>query len=108
MSLTTDAWSNTNLTSFLGVTAHYIVREPGTGRLILRSGLLAFRHIRGSHTGENLSKVLFEIVCEMEIANRVNDVYPCPLMAVKFIFSPLDWFHYSRQRVEQQHDDAAS
>lgn len=45
--MTTDAWSNPNIISFLAVTAHYIIREAGTGRLLLRSGLLAFRHITG-------------------------------------------------------------
>lgn len=72
--MTTDAWSNTNLTSFLGVTAHYIVREAGSGRLLLRSGLLAFRHIKGSHTGENLAKILFGIIHEMGIVNRVSEI----------------------------------
>ena len=75
--MTTDAWSNTNLTSFLGVTAHYIVREGSNGHLLLRSGLLAFRHIRGSHTGENLARILSEIIHEMGIANRVSAIRCC-------------------------------
>jgi len=41
----------------------------------LRSGLLAFRYIKGSHTGENLAGILFEIICEMEITNRVSNVH---------------------------------
>jgi hypothetical protein len=73
VSLTTDAWSNPNLTSFLGVTAHYIVREAAGRRLLLRLGLLAFRHIQGPHTGENLARILFEIIREMGILNRVSD-----------------------------------
>ena len=78
MSLTTDAWSNPNLTSFLGVTAHYIVREAGNGHLLLKSGLLAFRHITGSHTGENLARILSEIIHEMGIIDRVCDTHLCP------------------------------
>lgn len=70
-----DAWSTPNLTSFLGVTAHYIVREGGSKRLLLRSGLLTFRHIKGSHTGENLAKILFQVIREMEILNRVRNIY---------------------------------
>ena len=70
--MTTDAWSNPNITSFMAVTAHYIVREADTGRLLLRSGLLAFRHIKGSHTGENLAGIFFKIICDMGILNRVS------------------------------------
>ena len=58
------------------MTAHYIVREAGSSRLLLRSGLLAFRHIKGSHTGENLAGILFEIIREMEIVNRVSRACP--------------------------------
>ena len=74
--MTTDAWSDANLVSFLGVTAHYIAREAGSSRLLLRSGLLAFRHIRGSHTGDNLANILFGIIDEMGIMNRVRKICP--------------------------------
>ena len=70
-----DAWSNANLTLFLGVTAHYIVHEEGSNCLVLRSGLLAFRHIKGSHTGENLAGILFGIICDTGIVNRVSHIY---------------------------------
>lgn len=77
----TDAWSTANLTSFLGVTAHYIMREGGNNCLVLWSGLLAFWHIKGSHTGENLARILFGIICEMGIVNHVSNVHlnPCNL-----------------------------
>jgi hypothetical protein len=62
VSLTTDAWSDPDLVSFLGVTAHFVVRDGLDGQLVLRSGLLAFRHIQGSHTGANLASVLYKII----------------------------------------------
>ena len=71
----TDAWSTANLTSFLGVTAHYIVRKEGSEHLVLRSGLLAFRHIQGSHTGENLAGILFGIIREMGIVNHISHIF---------------------------------
>lgn len=74
VSLTTDVWSDLSLTLFLGVSAHYIIRETNSNQLILRSGLLAFRHVKGLHSGENLAKILFGIIEEMGIANRVS--YP--------------------------------
>lgn len=89
MSLTTDVWSDPDLISFLGATAHFIVRricgqlesrstpqlgpsDESENQLVLRSGLLAFRHIQGSHTGENLACVLFNITKDAGIAKRVR------------------------------------
>lgn len=74
MSLTTDVWSDPDLASFLGATAHFIVRRMRSqpdGELILRSGLLAFRHIKGSHTGEHLAHILYEIIKDAGIEQRV-------------------------------------
>lgn len=71
--MTTDVWSDPDLTAFLAVTAHFIVRvgSRSDGQLILRSGLLAFRHISGSHTGENLARVLHKIIKDAGIERRV-------------------------------------
>ena len=71
MSLTTDAWLDPDLVSFLGATAHFIVRDVPNGQLILRSGLLAFRHIQGSHTGANLARVLYTIIKNASIERKV-------------------------------------
>ena len=57
--------------SFLGATAHFIVRNERRKQLILRSGLLAFRHIQGSHTGEHLAEVLYKIIKKAGIEQRV-------------------------------------
>ena len=66
-----DVWSDPNLAGFLGVTAHFIVRDTSDGGLIMRSGLLAFRRIRGSHTGENIANVLYDIITDAGIEQRV-------------------------------------
>jgi len=75
VSLTTDAWSDPDLVSFLGVTAHFIVRDVSSGGLVLRSGLLAFRHIRGSHTGANMAGVLYGIIKDAGIEHRVYKLH---------------------------------
>jgi hypothetical protein len=41
ISFTSDCWSDPNLTSFLALTAHFMVRDSN-GQLILRNHLLAF------------------------------------------------------------------
>ena len=57
--------------SFLGAMAHFIVCNKLDQQLILRSGLLAFWHIQGSHTGEHLAEVLYEIIKGAGIEQRV-------------------------------------
>lgn len=73
VALTTDVWSDPDLTAFLAATAHFIVRvyDGSESRLVLRSGLLAFRHIYGSHTGENLACLLHKIIKDAGIERRV-------------------------------------
>lgn len=73
VSFTTDVWSDPDLAAFLATTAHFIVRtdDGSDSRLVLRSGLLAFRHISGSHTGENLAHNLHTIIKDAGIEHKV-------------------------------------
>lgn len=79
--------------SFLGVTAHFIVRNQLDGQLILRSGLLAFQHIQGSHTGEHLSEVLYKIIKGAGVEQRVRSF--C-IMLPYLNQLVLDWVDYCR------------
>ena len=74
VSLTTDAWSDPNLISFLGITAHFIARDNVDGKpaLALRSRMLAFRHIQGSHTGERLARVFYQVIKDAGIERKVH------------------------------------
>jgi hypothetical protein len=67
----TDVWSDLDLMGYLVMTAHFIIHNTLDGELIMRSGLLAFSHIHGSHTSENITNVLFEIVKDAGIEQRV-------------------------------------
>lgn len=70
ISLTSDMWSDPNRQSFMAVTAHWIARG-GANKLELRSALIAFREVDGSHTGDNLGEVLFGIIQGVGIAHKV-------------------------------------
>jgi len=70
VSLTSDMWSDLNRRSFMAVTAHWVAKGR-TNQLELRSALIAFREVDGSHSGENLGQVLFEIIQDVGIAHRV-------------------------------------
>jgi len=54
----------------MAVTAHYLVTKPG-GNLEQRNRLVAFRHLHGSHTGENLADVFFRVLEELSVMDRV-------------------------------------
>ncbi|KAF5387624.1 hypothetical protein D9615_000715 [Tricholomella constricta] len=71
VSLTSDGWSRTSLSSHLAITAHYMVMSSD-GHLILRSRLIAFRKLEGSHTGENMAKVLWRVINDLNIVDRIG------------------------------------
>ena len=67
ISLTLDAWTSKNQIPFLGVTAHWIDENWNFNQITLE-----FHHLEGSHTGENLSRVLVNILKEYGILEKVS------------------------------------
>jgi hypothetical protein len=64
-------WSRQNLEGYMAVTAHYCAKASD-GRLVLRSQLVAFRHVQGSHSGANLAKTFISVIKEIGCLNRVS------------------------------------
>lgn len=56
--------------SHLAITGHYLARSA-RGDLILKSDLLAFRKLEGSHSGVNLGKAFVQILKEVGIIHKV-------------------------------------
>jgi hypothetical protein len=54
----------------MAVTAHYVL--PVCGRLIMRSRLVAFQHVVGSHTGENIAGIFITILRELRLLRKVS------------------------------------
>ena len=71
ISFTSDLWSNLKLTSFMAITAHFVARDE-RGNLIVRSRLIAFRMVSGSHTGVNLAGTFFNILKEYGLLHKVR------------------------------------
>jgi len=71
VSLTSDLWSDPNQWSFMAVPAHWMAKGR-TNQLELRSALVAFREVDGSHTGDNLGQVLFDIIQDIRITHKVR------------------------------------
>ncbi|EAU93647.2 hypothetical protein CC1G_02877 [Coprinopsis cinerea okayama7 len=72
ISLTSDIWSSSDLTSYMAVTAHYMV-EPvdRPGHLELKTRLIAFRHVHGKHDGSHLAKAFVGILDEWGIDRKL-------------------------------------
>jgi hypothetical protein len=63
-------WSQQNLEGYMAVTAHYCAKADD-GWLILRSQLVTFRHVQGSHLGANLAKTFISVIKEIGCLNHV-------------------------------------
>jgi hypothetical protein len=67
----------------------------------LRTLLLAFREVKGNHSGKNLAKVVMKILQEAGLTSKVCMV--ATYGAFKLI--KLDWLDYVGQRYHQRQDD---
>jgi hypothetical protein len=67
ISLTFDAWTSKIMTSYLAITGHWIDTEYK-----LRSELLAFSEIDGSHSGENIAHELLKVLKRYNIQEKVS------------------------------------
>ena len=72
ISYTMDIWSNNNWCSFLAVTTHWIVEDPSSGSLKLRSALLAFHQIHGDHTSQSLAKIDLHLLDRAKTTAKVG------------------------------------
>jgi hypothetical protein len=66
ISFTFDGWTSAIMRAYIAVTTHYINDDWE-----LKSELLAFEELEGSHTGENLAEVLYTILDLHRIKHKV-------------------------------------
>jgi hypothetical protein len=67
--VTFDSWTSKTLVAYLAVTAHWI-----DGEWDLRSELLAFLELEGSHSGENLAQELYSVLSEVGIQDKIQNL----------------------------------
>ena len=78
ISITTDLWTDPNLSPFMAVTAHWIetkVTQTPEGlqyELKLRAELIGFHHVPGHHDGEHLCQAFLYIINRLSIASVVS------------------------------------
>ena len=56
----------------MAVTAHYILETPSSVQL--RSRLIAFRYVPGSHDGLTIGAVFIEILDEFQVLDKIGQI----------------------------------
>jgi hypothetical protein len=67
-------WSDTNLSPFMAITAHWIKAEQGSNqqpRLALRADLIGFIPVPGRHTGEHLAHAFIHVLDRIHVTEKV-------------------------------------
>ena len=70
MSFTFDGWTSINMTPYISVTAHYVLRDWK-----LWQHLMSFAELDGSHTGKAIASHLFGILQEYQLEDKVSSTY---------------------------------
>ncbi|KIK16533.1 hypothetical protein PISMIDRAFT_113168, partial [Pisolithus microcarpus 441] len=73
ISVMADIWSDRNRWLYLGVTAHWI-KKLTSGHLALETALIAFHCILGLHDGQNLAKMILQLLDRVSITTKVSPV----------------------------------
>lgn len=69
--LTTNGWTSVNNTSFMALTAHYLLTSPG---LCIHSSLLSCSEFSVKHTAKNISNWLVNTMREWGIKNKITAI----------------------------------
>ncbi len=75
ISFTMDVWTDLSMKAYMAVTAHWLQKaslQPIKGlqsKLTLRSDLIGFVHISGSHTGKRLAQIFVYILDCIKLGN---------------------------------------
>lgn len=66
--LTIDLWSNRQMRSYIGITAHFILNWT------LKSAALACKRFRGSHTGINIYNQYLDVIDTYEVGEHITHI----------------------------------
>lgn len=77
--------TQTSIRSWLSLPTHFMMRNE-KGQLEYHSHLITFRHVLGSHSGENLAREFFKIIDEYGI---ISHKVVCP-MTLQPLFNSWD------------------
>lgn len=98
-----DLWTDINMKAYMAVTAHWLQQvslqqsERLQSKLHLRSDLIGFVHVPGSHTGERLAKVFLYIIDRLNISKKVSFNL---LIEIKAKYDLIDWLDHNGQCIQ--------
>lgn len=69
-----DLWSDRDMKSKMAMTAHYLLRlmTPNGEKLVLRTSLVGFHYVKGSHNAEKLAKNMLYLMNRAGITQKVR------------------------------------
>ena len=95
VNLTIDLWSNRQLRSYLGITAHYITTEWRLEHIVL-----ACNRVRGRHTAENIHCWFEEVISGFDISEKVKHTITDSASNVKKAFTTVTFPGYEEDNDE--------
>ena len=82
VSLTVDTWTTTNHLAILGITIHWI-----DDLWKLHECVLAVKELCGSHGGAYMAKVLYEVLVDYNLTDKVRNFFNfCIIFYTKYLF----------------------
>ncbi|KAJ7665623.1 hypothetical protein B0H14DRAFT_2658494, partial [Mycena olivaceomarginata] len=66
---TIDIWSSKGLSPYLAITVHWLA-QTASKQLALQQALLAFRMMRGAHSGQRIARVVFNILDQANLLHK--------------------------------------
>lgn len=66
ISLAVDVWQSDNKLSFIAIIAYYVNED-----WLYCESLIGFEPIRGTHSGESMAKIVFEVLSKFELEKRL-------------------------------------
>ena len=99
VNLTVDLWTNRQMRSFLGITAHFI-----SNNWEMESVMLGCNRVMGRHTAENILAWFEEVIAEFCIQQKVKHIVTDSGANVKKAFFTLPGFDEDDQEAESDDD----
>ena len=74
ISYTSDTWSLENMQSFYAMTAHWAYQDESDDIIKMKACLIAFHHIKGCHTAENMAKITVDLLGRAGVTDNVGNI----------------------------------
>ena len=103
---TVDIWTDRAMRSYLGITAHTITTDEVTKEMNLRSFLLKFQRLNGSHTAEKFSEAFHNAMDNDNLKNKLEIIVTDNAANMRAAFkTSFSGIRHSESENEESEDD---